>query len=256
MWRPNGVKARLKAGQAVYGLFHGFASPMVAELLGLVGYDFVLIDAEHGPGDTMTSLSQIQAIQATPAMAMLRVSSNDPVQFKRALDIGVEAVMVPNVSSAAEAAAAVAACRYPNAGKRGFAAPILRAANYGMATADYVAKAADELLIVVQIETLAGAANAAEIAAVEGVDAVFIGPNDLSGDLGALGQFDHPDFTKAVAAIEAGVKSAGKALGCLPYPGSDPAALYRRGHRFICSGADVAMLRDACLAQLRGLPRG
>jgi 4-hydroxy-2-oxoheptanedioate aldolase len=255
MWRSNGVKARLKAGQAVYGLFHGLASPLVAELLGLVGYDFVLIDGEHGPGDTMTSLSQIQAIQATPAMAMLRVASNDPIQFKRALDIGVEAVMVPNVSSAAEAAAAVAACRYPNAGKRGFAAPILRAADYGMATADYVARAADELLIVVQIETLAGAANAAEIAAVEGVDVVFIGPNDLSGDLGVLGRFDHPDFTQAVAAIEAGVLSAGKALGCLPYPGSDPAELHRRGHRFICSGADVAMLRDACLAQLKGLPR-
>jgi 4-hydroxy-2-oxoheptanedioate aldolase len=255
MWRPNGVKARLKAGKAVYGLFHGFASPLVAELLGLVGYDFVLIDGEHGPGDVMTHLSQIQAVQSTPAMAMLRVSSNDPVQFKRALDIGVEAVMVPNVSSAAEAAAAVAACRYPNAGKRGFAAPILRAANFGLATADYVAKAADELLIAVQIETLAGAANAAEIAAVEGVDVVFIGPNDLSGDLGVLGQFEHPDFTQAVAAIKAGVKAAGKVLGCLPYPGADPVELHRRGHRFICSGADVALLRDAALAQIKGLPR-
>ena len=255
MWRLNTVKARLRAGEAVYGLFHGFASPLVAELLGLVGYDFVLIDGEHGPGDVMTHLSQIQAVQATPAMAMLRVASNDPVQFKRALDIGVEGVMVPSVSSAAEAAAAVASCRYPNAGKRGFAAPILRAANFGLATADYVAKAADELLIAVQIETLTGAANAAEIAAVEGVDVVFIGPNDLSGDLGALGQFDHPDFVKAVAAIEAGVKSAGKVLGCLPYPGSDPAELHRRGHRFICSGADVALLRDAALAQIRGLPR-
>jgi 4-hydroxy-2-oxoheptanedioate aldolase len=255
MWRPNAVKARLRAGNAAYGLFHGLASPLVAELLGLVGYDFVLIDGEHGPGDVMTNLSQIQAIQATPAMAMLRVAANDPVQLKRALDIGVEGVMVPSVSSAAEAAAAVASCRYPNAGKRGFAAPVLRAANFGLATADYVAKAADELLIVVQIETLAGAANAAEIAAVEGVDAVFIGPNDLSGDLGALGQFDHPDFVKAVAAIEAGVKSAGKVLGCLPYPGSDPAELHRRGHRLICSGADIALLRDAALAQLRGLPR-
>jgi len=255
MWRPNGVKAKLKTGGTAYGLFHGFASPLVAELLGLVGYDFVLIDGEHGPGDTMTTLSQVQAIQATPAMAMLRVAVNDPVEFKRALDIGVEAVMVPNVSSADEAGAAVAACRYPNAGKRGFAAPILRAANYGMATADYVAKAADELLIAVQIETVAGAANAAEIAAVDGVDVVFIGPNDLSGDLGVLGQFDHPDFEKAVAAIEAGVKSAGKVLGCLPYPGADPAVLHRRGHRFICSGADVAVLREACIAQLRGLPR-
>jgi len=256
MWRPNGLKARLKAGSTVYGLFHGLANPLVAELLGLVGYDFVLIDGEHGPGDNMTTLAQIQAIQATPALAMLRVAENHPVLFKRALDLGVEAVMVPNVASAAEAAAAVAACRYPNAGRRGFAAPILRAANYGMATAEYVAKAADELLIAVQIETLAGAANAAEIAAVDGVDVVFIGPNDLSGDLGALGQFDHPDFVKAVTAIEAGVRSAGKVLGCLPYPGSDPAELHRRGHRFIAAGADIALLRDACLAQLKTLPRG
>ena len=255
MWRPNGVKVRIKAGNAVYGLFHGFASPLVAELLGVVGYDFVLIDGEHGPGDVMTHLAQVQAIQATPAMAMLRVAANDPVQFKRALDIGVEAVMVPNVSNAEEAAAAVSACRYPNRGKRGFAAPILRAANFGLATADYIAKAADELLIAVQIETLAGAAHAAEIAAVDGVDVVFIGPNDLSGDLGVLGQFDHPDFTQTVAAIEAAVKSAGKVLGCLPYPGSDPAELHRRGHRFICSGADIALLRDAALAQIRTLPR-
>jgi 4-hydroxy-2-oxoheptanedioate aldolase len=255
MWRPNGVKARLRAGQAAYGLFHGFASPLVAELLGLVGYDFVLIDGEHGPGDVMTHLAQIQAIQATPAMAMLRVAVNDPTHFKRALDIGVEGVMVPNVSSAEEAASAVAACRYPDRGKRGFAAPILRAANFGLATEEYVAKAADELLIAVQIETLAGAANAAEIAAVDGVDIVFIGPNDLSGDLGALGRFDHPDFVNAVAAIEAGVKSAGKVLGCLPYPGADVAELHRRGHRFITSGADIALLREAALAQIRSLPR-
>jgi len=255
MWRPNGVKARLRQGKAVYGLFHGLASPLVAELLGTVGYDFVLIDGEHGPGDMMTHLGQVQAIQATPAMAMMRVAVNEPTQFKRALDLGVEGVMVPNVSSAAEAADAVAACRYPSRGKRGFAAPILRAANFGLATADYIAGAADELLIAVQIETLAGASAAAEIAAVEGVDVVFIGPNDLSGDLGLLGQFDHPDFATAVAAIEAGVKSAGKVLGCLPYPGADPVELHRRGHRFICSGADVALLRDAALAQIRGLPR-
>ncbi|WP_189051282.1 HpcH/HpaI aldolase family protein [Aliidongia dinghuensis] len=255
MWRPNGVKARLKAGEAVYGLFHGFASPLVAELLGLVGYDFVLIDGEHGPGDVMTHLAQVQAVQATPAMAMLRVAVNEPTQFKRALDIGVEGVMVPNVTSALEAAAAVESCRYPNGGKRGFAAPILRAANFGLVTAEYIARAADELLIAVQIETLAGASRAAEIAAVDGVDVVFIGPNDLSGDLGVLGQFDHPDYVKAVAAIEAGVKSAGKVLGCLPYPGADPVELHRRGHRFICSGADVALLRDAALAQLRSLPR-
>jgi 4-hydroxy-2-oxoheptanedioate aldolase len=256
MRRANATKEKLKRGETVYGLFHGFAHPLMAELLGLAGYDFVLIDGEHGPGDLMTHLAQIQAIQATPATALLRVASNDPIAFKRALDLGVEGVMVPNVSSPIEAADAVAACRYPShGGRRGYAASILRASNYGFATEDYLERAAEDLLITVQIETLGGASLAGEIAAVEGVDVVFIGPSDLSGDLGHLNRYDHPDFIRTVQAIEEAVTAQGKVLGCLPYPGTDLAALKARGHRFVCAGSDIAIMREAVRAQVAGLPR-
>jgi 4-hydroxy-2-oxoheptanedioate aldolase len=254
MYRSNMVKAALAAGQGAFGIFNNFASPLVAELSGLAGYDFVLIDGEHGAGGLEEHRAMIQAVQSTPAAVFIRVAKNDPVMLKRVLDLGVEGVMIPSVSNATEAAAAVAACRYPPQGRRGYAAPVVRASEFGL-RGDYAERAAsgDELVIMLQIETLDGAANADEICAVPGFDVVFLGPGDLSGDLGVLGQFDHPDFLKSVAVVEAAAKAHGKILGCLPFPGAGVDELWRRGYRVLTPGSDVVMLREAMLQQLATL---
>ncbi len=256
MYRSNSVKARLMAGRGAFGIFNNLASPMVAELSGLAGYDFVLIDGEHGAGGLADHRAMIQAVQTTPAAAFIRVARNDPTMLKRVLDLGVEGVMIPAVSSAAEAKEAVASCLYPPQGRRGYAAPVVRASEFGL-RGDYVARGGggSELVIMLQIETVEGAANAAEICAVPGFDVVFLGPGDLSGDLGVLGQFDHPDFLKSVAIVEAAAKAHGKVLGCLPFPGAGIDELWRRGYRVLTPGSDVAMLREAMLQQVKGFER-
>jgi 4-hydroxy-2-oxoheptanedioate aldolase len=255
MYRPNAVKARLAAGQGAFGIFNNLASPLIAELSGLVGYDFVLIDGEHGAGGHEEHRAMIQAIASTTASVLMRVAKNDPALLKQVLDLGVEGVMVPSISNAQEARAAVMACLYPPKGKRGYAAPVVRASAFGLHTDEYVSRAGlgTDLVIMLQIETLEGAANAAEICAVEGVDVIFIGPGDLSGDLGVLGQFDHPDFLRAIAAIEMAAKAAGKALGCLPYPGASLEELWKRGYRVLTPGSDVVLLREAMMQQVSSM---
>jgi 4-hydroxy-2-oxoheptanedioate aldolase len=220
-------------------------------LAGMCGYDFVLIDGEHGPGDVMTHLDAARAVSATPATSVLRVAANDPVLLKRALDLGVEGVMIPSINSVDEARAAVAACRYPPQGRRGSAVGIVRASDYGLRTVEYVEAQAAELLIILQIETVSGAAHAAEIAAVDGVDAIMIGPYDLSGDLGIPGEFDHPRFIETIEGIERDVLASGTVLATLPFPTRSLDALRRRGYRMLALGADVALLRDGLVANLQ-----
>jgi 2-keto-3-deoxy-L-rhamnonate aldolase RhmA len=251
MFRPNRMKARLAEGEVVFGANLSLASPAVAELIGYVGYDFVMIDGEHGPGDWMTHLDCIRAVQTTAATAMLRVPSNEPVALKRALDLGVEALLIPSVGSAEEAAAAVAGCRYPTAGSRGAAVPLIRASAYGLHGPRYASEAAAELLIAAQIETRSGVERALEIAAVDGIDALMLGPFDLSGDLGIPGAFDHPVFVEAIERIEAAARQHGKALGSLVFPGRSFAELRERGYRMIIAGGDVGVLRDGLVSGLQ-----
>lgn len=253
MFRPNGTKHKLAAGKPAFGLLSGLASPLVTELAGLAGYDWILLDGEHGPGDHAALLACLQAAAATGMTAITRVAANDPVLLKRVLDLGVEGVVIPDVRNAEEASAAVAACRYPPRGRRGFAAGMIRAADYGLATAEYVAGQAEELLVVALIESEEGAANAAAIAAIEGIDVIQAGPNDLSGDLGILGRFEHPRYLEAVAAIEAGARAAGKPMGGGAYPGMSLPEAMRRGYLLISAAVDVGLLRDALVGQLKSL---
>ncbi len=255
MYRPNRTKARLGEDKAVYGLLHGLAHPQVAEMIGLAGYDFVVIDGEHGPGGARDHLACLQAVAATPASAILRVASNDAVALKKALDLGAEGVLVPDVSTVEEAQAAVAACLYPPRGRRGFSAATVRASDYGLSLERYLADDGAELLICLMIESAKGVANAPGIAAVEGVDVVQIGPFDLSCDLGIPGQFEHPKFTEAIAAVEAAARAAGKALGGVPLPGLALESMAERGYRFITLGADVPMLGEALRARLSEVTR-
>jgi 4-hydroxy-2-oxoheptanedioate aldolase len=250
MYRPNRMKSRLREGEVAYGIVHGLACASAAEMIGMAGYDFVLIDGEHGSGDHQSHLASLQAVAGTPATALYRVENNDPVLLKRALDLGVEGIMVPNVTTAEEAQAAVAGCLYPPRGIRGFAAGAVRASDYGLHVKKYLKDDASELLICVMIESRMGALHAADIAAVEGVDVIQIGPFDLSYDLGVPGQFDHPLYVEAQDWIERAAADAGKAMAGAPMPGLSLERLLERKYRMITLGADVMFLSMGLAATL------
>ncbi len=249
MYRANHTKALLMEGNAAYGMIHALAHPQVAEMIAQAGYDFVVIDGEHGPGDMHDHLLCLQAVATTPATAILRVPSNDAVILKRVLDLGVEGVMIPDVSTAEDACAAVDACRYPPRGKRGFSAATVRASDYRLNIKRYLSDDGAELLVCVMIESERGVENAAQIAAVEGVDVVQLGPFDLTYDLGIPGQFEHPLFLQAISEIESAVAAKGKILGGMPLPGMPLQTILDRGYRFITVGADVPIFSEALAAR-------
>jgi len=229
----------------VFGCLSNLASPVAAELAGLSGYDFVLIDGEHGPGSHGEHRAMMQAVAATPAASAFRVAGNNSVDLKRAADLGVQCLLVPEVETAEEAKAAVSAVFYPPRGQRSYGVPLLRASGYGLRTEAYLDDmTSGGVVMAMLVETAKGARNAAKIAAVEGVDVVFIGPYDIAATLGLLGEVDHPEVRHAIAEIESAVIQAGKILGGLPHGSVDIEQLCRRGYRFIVAGADVGFLRD------------
>ncbi|MEE9139783.1 MAG: aldolase/citrate lyase family protein, partial [Alphaproteobacteria bacterium] len=173
-------KERLKGGRPALGCLVNMASPIATEIIACAGYDCVMIDLEHGPGDVLTAVQQMQAVSGTACAPLIRVAERAAVHLKRALDAGPAGVMVPMVSTGEEAHEVVAACRYPPAGVRGVAHTIARASGYGTQVQRYVERAEAELLVICQIETLEGVDNADQIAATEGIDMIFIGPMDLS----------------------------------------------------------------------------
>ncbi|MHC4984251.1 MAG: HpcH/HpaI aldolase family protein, partial [Planctomycetota bacterium] len=184
----------------------------------------------------------------------MRVPANDPVWIKRALDTGIAGIMIPAVGGAAEAEAAVAACRYPPRGHRGMAPTIVRASGYGADWRGYVDKAAEELLVICQIETRQAVEEAAGIASVDGVDMLFLGPFDLSAALGQLGAPDHPEVRTRITEVEQAAKAAGKRLGGIPTPGRTAEALFAAGYDLVLADFDVVLLRDgahASVARLR-----
>ncbi len=247
------LKARLKAGHKAIGVWIDCFDPMASEILAGAGYDCAMVDMEHGPGSYRDAQLVLQAMRGTACTPLIRVPFNSRVEVKRALDIGAEGVMCPSVSTVEEAREAAAACRYAPTGVRGMAATIVRASDYGRDWQGYVARSDAEVLTICQIETRAGVENAAEIAAVEGVDLLFIGPMDLSADLGFLGQPDHPEVQRAIARVEQAVKGAGKLLGAIPTPGRPARALLDGGYDFILPDADSILLREAARASLAAL---
>src|SRR5438105_826850 len=184
MFRPNALKQRLRAGKRALGCWTVLGSPPVIELLAYCGFDYLLLDQEHGFGEPSALLHSLQAMAATPqCSSIVRVPSNDPNYLKRVLDAGVEGVMVPNVETADDARAVVAACRYPPLGRRGSALGSARASDYGIHSTKYKQAAADELPIVCQIESPKAVENIEAIAAVAGVDGLCIGPHDPSASV-------------------------------------------------------------------------
>ncbi len=201
MYRKNTLKQRLVDGEKVLGCWTMLGHPQVVEILSLAGFDYLVLDQEHGLGDPSTLAAQLHAMSATPTVGVVRVPWNDHVYLKRVLDMGAEAVLIPSIDTADEARAAVAACLYPTRGRRGTAASSVRASSYGMAP-DYVATCADNLLIACQIESAKAVENIDEILAVDGIDLIFIGPFDLSATVGQMGNLKHPEVARLIGRAE------------------------------------------------------
>ena len=246
------LKERVRRGDTLFGCFLGLGSALTAEIMGMAGYDWALIDLEHGAGGERETLYQLQALEHTSAATIVRVESNIRQRAHRVLDLGASGIMFPRIDTPAQAVDAVAAMRYPPAGVRGVALAN-RACEYGSAARAYMQASSDSLLCVAQIETVSSLENVEEIAAVEGVDVLFIGPSDLSQSLGIFGEFTHPRFTSAVKRIAAAARQHRKAIGILLPKPDDFDLYYELGFRFIASGADGVLLNNAARNLVRTL---
>jgi 4-hydroxy-2-oxoheptanedioate aldolase len=251
------IRERALSGELLTGTWCNLGSSMTVEIAGLAGFDWLTIDLEHGSGGYETLVHQLQAADATPVAPIVRVAWNDAPRFKRVLDLGPSGVLVPYVSTPEEAALAARSMRYPPDGIRGVA-KLNRASAFGQDFDEYLATANERLVTVVQIETQQALDNVREIAAVDGVDVLFVGPLDLSVSLGIAQQFDHPRFHAAMATVAQASREAGKAAGTLML---DPAMIdwaINLGFRFVAFGSDGGMVASgmrqaaAALARYKG----
>jgi 4-hydroxy-2-oxoheptanedioate aldolase len=237
---PNELKRALREGRPQIGLWSQLTSPVAAEILSCSGFDFLVIDTEHAPNELPHVLAQLQAMAGGTASPVVRAAWNDPVLVKRLLDVGAQSLIVPFVQNADEARRAVAATRYPPHGMRGVAVAT-RASGYGR-VAGYLARAHEELCVLVQIETRAALAHIESIAGVDGVDGLFIGPGDLSADLGRLGDPGHPDVRAAIDGAVRRIRATGKAAGILAPVEADARHYLDVGCLFVAVGSDVGLL--------------
>jgi len=236
----NNFKRSLVAGRQQIGLWVSLASAYSAELVGGSGFDWLLIDTEHSPNEVDTTLAQLQAVATSTASAIVRPAWNDKVLIKRHLDIGAQTLLVPYVQTAEEAAAAVAAVRFPPGGVRGVAG-MTRATRFGR-VADYVKRADEELCLLVQVETRQGLDALEAIARTDGVDGVFIGPADLAAGLGHPGDMAHADVQSAIRAAIARIRDCGKAAGILATDDASARRYIEWGTTFTAVGMDAMIL--------------
>lgn len=233
------IRQRIRSGEFLAGTFLNLGSSLTAEMAGLAGFDWVVIDLEHGAGDHQNLLLQLQALSGTPAVPLVRVAWNDAVLCKRVLDLGPAGVVVPWINSKDEAVKAAAAVRYPPEGLRGVAA-MNRACGFGSSFDDYFHSANKEMTLIAQIETRNAIDNVKEIASVGGVDALFIGPLDLSVSLGVVKQFDHPNMRSARAKVVDACRECGKAAGILLSNENQIDETIAEGFTFVGMGSDGA----------------
>ena len=249
----NRVKRMLKEGEKTAGAWLQIASPFTAEIMSQAGFDWLMIDMEHGPGDILRLIAQLQAMKGTEASALVRAPWNDFVTIKRILDTGVHGLLIPYVNTKEEAESAVRACRYPPQGIRGVAGSP-RAQGYGQNVQAYLEQANDEILLITAVETPAAAANLEEILAVDGVDGVFIGPMDLATNMGYLGNPRHPEVQETITKIEGQVLESGKILATISGSWEQAQRLYDRGYQMVmlmADGVSLAKLAADKISQFR-----
>jgi 4-hydroxy-2-oxoheptanedioate aldolase len=236
----NSFKQALRERRPQIGLWCSFCSNMAAEVLSGAGFDWILIDTEHAPNELPLVVSQLQALAGGTAAPVVRPAWNDMVLMKRLLDVGVQNFLIPYVQTPEEARAAVAATRYPPDGIRGVALSI-RANRYGRVK-DYLKQANEEICVLVQIETRLALQNLEAIAAVDGVDGLFIGPGDLAASLGHLGESTHPDVRVAIDDAITRIHASGKVSGILTLVEADAKHWLAMGCVVMAVGSDVSML--------------
>jgi len=243
---PNGFRAALLKRERLVGVWCSLGNPISTEVLGLAGFDWILLDGEHAPNDVLSLIPQLMALKDSPSAPVVRPAWNDTVLIKRLLDAGFHNFLIPFVQSAEEAKAAVAATRYPPAGVRGVSVA-QRSNKYGTVP-DYFTRVNENIAVVVQIENGAGVEAAAEIAAIDGVDGLFIGPSDLAAAMGHLGNPGHPDVQAAMAKVFAAAEKAGKASGILAPVEADARRYMEQGVGMIAVGSDLGAFRAATQA--------
>jgi 2-dehydro-3-deoxyglucarate aldolase len=243
---PNNFKRDLLAGKNLIGCWSSLVSPITTEVLGLAGFDWILLDGEHSPNDVSTFIPQLMALKDSASAPIVRPSCNSAVELKRLLDVGFYNVLVPFVESADEARSAVSATRYPPQGIRGVAVS-QRSNRYG-SIPDYLKNINAHICVIVQIESMAGVAAAKEIAAVEGVDCIFVGPSDLAAALGHLGNPSHPEVQAVIAQVFAEVKATGKPVGILAPMEAQARQYLAMGATFVGVGSDLGTYRSATQA--------
>ncbi|SMY08707.1 HpcH/HpaI aldolase family protein [Flavimaricola marinus] len=243
----NAFKAALQAGTQQIGIWNTIDGKTVVEQLASCGFDWMLVDTEHSPISVTDVMSALQAIAAYPdTSAVVRAAGNDTVEIKRLLDIGVQSLMIPYVQTADEARAAVSAMRYGPHGVRGFAG-MTRATRFAKVE-NYVQTVEDELCLIVQVETISAIGQLEEIASVEGVDAVFIGPADLAASMGHPGNTGHPEVVAVIKDAIARLKAMGKPAGILSLDTAFNRQCIEWGTTFTAVGVDLCLLDDAVRA--------
>jgi len=236
----NNFKRALKANKLQIGLWCSLSSHYATELVAGSGFDWILLDTEHSPNDLESVLQQLQATAPYPAHPVVRVPWNDMVTIKRYLDIGAQSLLIPYVQNAEEAKAAVAYTRYPPGGVRGVAGAT-RATRFGRVK-DYAKRAHEEICVLVQVETQTALDSLEKIAAVDGVDGVFIGPADLHASLGYTGETNNPKVMPVIDDAIRRIRKCGKAPGILTGVEADARRWIECGGLFVAVGADTGVL--------------
>lgn len=250
--RDNTLKSTVAAGKAAIGIWCSLASALTTEIVAGAGADWLLIDGEHSPNDIRSIMAQLQTAAAFPCEAVVRLVCDDVTLIKQALDIGARSLMIPNVRDADQARAIVAAMTYAPAGVRGYS--VGHRANAFGRVAGYHANARRNQLLAVQIECETGIANAAEIAAVEGVDVLFVGPGDLSTNMGSMGNQGAAHVQDAIISVQRVAAAAGKASGILAPAKTDADRYLAGGFTMVAVGSDLGLLArgsDALIASFQ-----
>jgi 4-hydroxy-2-oxoheptanedioate aldolase len=246
MLQRNSLREKIGANRALLGTFLEIPAPAMVEICGLAGFDFVIIDEEHGPFSRAATAEMIRAACGTSISPVVRVRENSPAAIQAALDLGAVGVQIANVSSQAEAQRACGAARFHPRGERGLN-PYVRSASYSaQATADYLKTANEDTVVILQIEGAGAVRNLDSILSVPGLDIVFLGPYDLSQSLGVPGQLDHPLLTKNMRRVVESAAAAGVIAGTFADSPHRAASWINAGVRYVAASTDSGIFLDAC----------
>jgi 2-dehydro-3-deoxyglucarate aldolase len=242
--RQNDLKRRLHIGEAVVGSWLSVAHPTIAEVMGQAGFEWLVVDMEHGIIGIEAVHSLVLATSTTSASPLVRVPWNEPVIIKRVLETGPTGLLIPQVNSARDVESAIRSARYPPQGIRGIGCQ--RAAGFGAWFEEYLDHANEQLLMAVQVETVSALQNLTEILSVEGLDVIFIGANDLSASMGFFNQPGHPRVQEAIDRILAAGRHAGVPVGLMASDANDVKRRIKQGFQFVGVGSDVGFLSSLC----------